>query len=104
MDSQKLLVFDTRTKKWNELAQVGVGYLSWSKDSKYLYFDTFGTQPSVQRIGIRDRVPEKMVSLEDLHRAWGTYGPWFGLAPDDSLLATRDIGSQEVYAIQWPAR
>ena len=102
IDSQKLLLFDTKTRKWNELAQVGVGYLSWSKNSDYLYFDTFGDQPSIDRIGIRDRVLEKVVTLENLHRAWGPYGPWFGLAPDDSLLAAREIGSQEVYAIQWP--
>jgi serine/threonine protein kinase/Tol biopolymer transport system component len=102
MDSQKLLLFDTQTGKWNGLAQVAVGYLCWSKNSKYLYFDTFGTQPSIERIGIHDTVPEKVVGLEDLRRIWGPFGPWFGLGPDDSLLATRDIGSQEVYAVQWP--
>ncbi len=101
-DSQKLLLFDTKTESWAELAQVGVGYLCWSKDSRYLYFDTFGIDPSVDRIGLRDRITEKVVSLNSLHRAWGPYGPWFGLGPDDSMLATRDIGSQEVYAIQWP--
>jgi serine/threonine protein kinase/Tol biopolymer transport system component len=102
IDSQKLLLFDTRSQKWKELAHVGVGYLCWAKDSKYLYFDTFGSSPSIDRIGIFDRALEKVVSLEDLHRVWGPYGPWFGLAPDDSLLVTRDIGSQEVYAIEWP--
>ena len=102
MDSQKLLLFDTRTRKWDELARVGVGYLCWSKDSRYLYFDTFGAEPSIDRIGLREKVPEKVIGLEDLRRTWGPFGPWFGLGPDDSLLATRDIGSQEVYALQWP--
>jgi len=102
MDSQKLLLFDTQAKKWNEMAHIGVGYLCWSKDSKYLYFDTFGAQPSINRIGVHEHVPEKVVSLEGLRRTWGPFGPWFGLGPDDSLLATRDIGSQEVYALQWP--
>ena len=102
MDSQKLLLFDTQTKKWDELARVAVGYLCWSKDSKYLYFDTFGAEPSIDRVGLRSKVLEKVVGLEDLRRTWGPFGPWFGLGPDDSLLATRDIGSQEVYALQWP--
>jgi len=26
---------------------------------------------------------------------------WFGLAPDDSLLPLRDIGSQEIHALGW---
>jgi len=102
VDSQRLLLFDVKTQKWNELAHIGVGYLCWAKDSKHLYFDTFGSSPSIDRIGIFDRALAKVVRLEDLRRAWGSYGPWFGLAPDDSLLATRDIGSQEVYAIEWP--
>ena len=102
MDSQKLLLFDTQTRKWDQLAHVAVGYLCWSKDGKYLYFDTFGAQPSIDRVGLRSKVPEKVVGLEDLRRTWGPFGPWFGLGPDDSLLATRDIGSQEVYALQWP--
>jgi eukaryotic-like serine/threonine-protein kinase len=102
MDSQKLMLFEIVSKKWNELAAVEVGYLSWSKDNKYLYFDTFGTNPSVNRIGVRSRVVEKVVGLQDLHRVWGPYGPWSGLGPDDSILATRDVGSQEVYAVQLP--
>jgi len=102
MDSQKLLLFDTQTKNWDELARVAVGYLCWSRDSKYLYFDTFGSQPSIDRIGVRQKTPEKVVSLEDLRRVWGPFGPWFGLGPDDSLLATRELGSQEIYALDWP--
>lgn len=103
-NSQKLLLFDTKAKQWNELAEAQVGYLSWSTDSSYLYFDTFGAHPAISRIGIRDRQIENVASLENLHRVWGPYGPWSGLAPDDSPLATRDIGSQEIYAIQWPDR
>ena len=102
MDSQKLLLFDTQTKRWDELAHVAVGYLCWSRDSKYLYFDTFGAEPSIDRIGVRQKIPEKVVSFQNLRRTWGPFGPWFGLGPDDSLLATREIGSQEIYAFEWP--
>jgi len=104
MDSQKLMLLDTATHKWSELATVAVGYLNWSGDSKLLYFDSFGAHPSVKRVSIHGGAVEEVLSLEDLHRAWGPFGPWFGLAPDDSPLATRDVGSQELYAIQWPTR
>ena len=101
-DSQKLLLFDTHTKKWVELARLGIGYLNWSRNSKYLYADTFGTAPAFVRIRIPDGSVENVASLKGLRRAWGRYGPWSGLAPDDSLLATRDAGIQEIYAIEWP--
>jgi len=29
----------------------------------------------------------------------GTIVPWLGLAPDDSPLFARDIGTQEIYAL-----
>lgn len=31
-------------------------------------------------------------------------GTWFGIAPDGSVLVTRDIGTQEIYAVdvKWP--
>ena len=62
------------------LAHVAVGYLCWSKDSKYLYFDTFGTQPSIERIGIHDTVPEKVVGLEDSTSRLGSFWAlvWIG--------------------------
>jgi eukaryotic-like serine/threonine-protein kinase len=101
-DSQKLLLFDTLAKKWMELTRIAIGYLNWSRDSTYLYADTFGTDPLIVRIRVPDGTLEKVASLKGLHRAWGVYGPWCGLAPDNSPLVTRDAGIQEIYSIQWP--
>src|SRR5262249_47250753 len=53
-DSQKLLVFDFNTRKWTELLKIPVGYPSWSKDEKYIYFN----QPAgtaMYRVRISDR-------------------------------------------------
>ena len=33
----------------------------------------------------------------------GPYSLWFGLAPDDSLLVVRDVGTHEIYARDWEA-
>ncbi len=99
-DSQQLLLFDTIAKKWVELARIAIGYLNWSRDSTYLYADTFGTDPLIVRIRVRDGTIEKVASLKELHRAWGISGPWSGLAPDNSPLITRDTGIQEIYRIQ----
>jgi hypothetical protein len=34
----------------------------------------------------------------------GGFDSWFGLAPEDSPLVTRDISTQEIYALEmdWP--
>ena len=37
--------------------------------------------------------------MKGFRRAVGTFGPWMGLAPDDSPLVLRDVGAQEIYAL-----
>jgi hypothetical protein len=44
-----------------------------------------------------------LASLKELGRLAGTFGPWTGLALDDSPLALRDIGTEEIYALDWEA-
>jgi serine/threonine protein kinase/Tol biopolymer transport system component len=104
INSPKLLLFDTNTRKWADLARIGAGYLNWSQDSRYLYTDTFGTDSWIVRIRVPEGTLENVVSLKGLRRAWGSYGPWFGLAPDNSPLIVLDKGSQDIYSIQWPGR
>ena len=103
-DSQKLLLFDRASERWTDLANMSIGYPSWSRDGQYLYFDTTLTDdPAFFRIRISDRKLERLVSLKGVRRFWGDLGEWTGLAPDDSPLLVRDISSQEVYALDWQA-
>ncbi len=103
--SSKLVLFDFATRKWTDLAKdISVaGSPTWSRDAKYIYFDTYGKDPAFLRVRISDKKLELVVSLKNLRRAVGTIGPWSGLAPDDSPLLMRDAGGQEVYALDWEA-
>jgi hypothetical protein len=44
-----------------------------------------------------------VVSTRELRTAGGVFSSWYGLAADDSPLAVRDTGSQEIYALDWQA-
>ena len=60
---------------------------------------------SVPRIRLPDRKLETLVSLKDFRVVDDPENsPSLYAAPDDSILVTRDVGSQEVYAItvKWP--
>jgi Tol biopolymer transport system component/DNA-binding winged helix-turn-helix (wHTH) protein len=103
-DSLKLMLFDRVSQQWQELVSLPIGYPSWSRDGQYLYFDTTLTgDAAFFRVRISDRKLERLLSLKGVRRYWGEFGPWTGLAPDDSPLVARDTSSQEIYALDWQA-
>jgi len=98
---ETLLVFDFASRKWTELGRIRVGFPSWSRDSKYVYFDSPEGEPAFYRVRVADHKLERLFSLKNVRLA-GAAG-WTGLAPDDSPLLLRDVGSQEIYALDWEA-
>jgi Tol biopolymer transport system component/predicted Ser/Thr protein kinase len=100
----KLMLFDFTTQKWAELADRDVYYPTWSHDGEYIYFDTpLRDNPAVFRVKVSSHKVEQLVSLKDFRLAGGLIGAWFGLAPDDSPLLVRNVGTQEIYALDWDA-
>ena len=104
VDAQRLMLFDIKKQSWQELAKPDVGSANWSANGKYLYFDTgMGKDQAIFRVRIADGKLERVVTLKEFRRAMGGFGPWSGLTPDDSPLLMRNVGSQEVYALDWEA-
>jgi Tol biopolymer transport system component len=99
-NKQNLRLFDFTGKKWVELGGVLPGYPSWARDSKSVYFDSLaGGNNVIMKVRISDRTLEQVANLKGLRRAWGPFGQWFGLAPDGSPIVLRDVGAQEIYAL-----
>jgi hypothetical protein len=76
-----------------------------SPDYKYVYYTTGGADPQALRVRLSDRKVEVITSLKDLPRTTGPDGnTQIGVAPDGSPVFTRDIGTQEIYAlsVKWP--
>jgi Tol biopolymer transport system component/predicted Ser/Thr protein kinase len=94
-----LMLFDFKTQKWAELAGIPVAYPNWSRDGNYIHFHSFGSDTALYRVRVSDHKLEKIVSLKGIRLTIGTFGTWCGLAPDDSPLILRDVGSQEIYAL-----
>jgi eukaryotic-like serine/threonine-protein kinase len=99
-DSLSLMLFDFQTQKWSQLAKVRAGFPNWSSDGQYVYFLRWLDNPAVLRIRITDRVIEEVLDLANLPTT-GNIGPWLGLGPDNSLLILKDIGTQDVYSLDW---
>jgi Tol biopolymer transport system component/DNA-binding winged helix-turn-helix (wHTH) protein len=101
-DSKSLMLFDVATQRWTELIKMAIGYPSWSRNGQYIYFDNiFSDDPAFYRVRISDHKVERVAGISSVRRFWGPLGEWAGLAPDDSLLLTRDASNEEIYAIDW---
>jgi eukaryotic-like serine/threonine-protein kinase len=105
-DSAKFLTYDLRTQKWTDLVTVGVDR-AWqvSPDGKYVYYETGGEEPKAWRLRFADRKIEMLTSMKEASRARDL--GWVGdidAAPDGSPIFTRDLGTQEIYAlnVRWP--
>jgi serine/threonine protein kinase/Tol biopolymer transport system component len=102
-DSHKLMLLDLKTGQWSELSNGRIlNYPNWSRDGKFVYFeDIGGGGPEIARVSITDRKREQIVSLRNVPRVnLQSNQPWNGLAPDNSPLIMRDVGSREVYSLE----
>jgi hypothetical protein len=97
------MLYDVKRQSWREakLDLTLVGYLSWSRDSAYLYFDTvLSGKNGFFRLRIPDGKLEKVADLSKIRQYRAQFGPgsWTGLAPGNIPLVPRDISTQEIYA------
>jgi eukaryotic-like serine/threonine-protein kinase len=99
----KLQLYDFKTGRWAipDLPITSFGYLAWSRDSTYVYFDTVLSNDSGYfRLRVKDLKLEKLIDLKKTRLFLGQFGPtpWTGIGPGDVPLFPRDISTQEIYA------
>jgi len=101
-DSKKLLLYDFKTQEWTDwIDEPGaIGFPTWSRDGKYVYYDNTSTENSAfLRVNVGQTRSELLIDLKDMRR-YGKYGwAWSGLAPDDSPLLVRDLSTDEIYSL-----
>ena len=108
-DLSTLMLYDFRTQKWSKWVteRGNIIYPSWTKDSAYIYFDNVLIEhPTARRVKVGANQSEELFSLSALPRFQGmVFGQgmapdfWGGLAPDNSRLYSRDLSTQEIYAL-----
>jgi len=96
-DSKKLVLYDFRTHRWSDWIK-GMGLVGtpvWSRDGEYLYFDNIsGEHPGYRRVRVGETHSDFLVDLKKLHRSW-----WSGITPQGDPIFSRDISSDEIYAL-----
>ncbi len=108
-DRTKLAVFDLKTQKWSDLVSFtkpGI-VVNWAHtpDYRFVHYTTGGAESQAFRVRLADHKVEALTSLKDLARATTAGGQTqISVAPDGSPVFTRDIGTEEIYAltVKWP--
>ena len=108
-DHTRLMVFDLKTQKWSDLVSVTKPgtVVNWAHtpDYRYVHYTTGGPEPQAFRVRLADHKVEALANLKDLPRATTAGGQTqVSVAPDGSPVFTRDIGTEEIYAltVKWP--
>jgi Tol biopolymer transport system component len=102
-DSMNLKIFGLESQQWSELGRKDtlgtVGFPSWSRDSKSIYFLRIAANgdKGIFRIPAGGGDPERVASLKSIDL--GGWWSWVGLDPDDTPLVLRDTGSNDIYAL-----
>jgi serine/threonine protein kinase/Tol biopolymer transport system component len=102
-DGNKLMLYAVKDQKWRqlEIKLDSFGYLAWSHDSAYVYFDTvLRSDSGYYRVRISDAKLEKLADFRKIRTFPDQFGPgtWTGLGPGDVSVLPRDISTQEIYA------
>lgn len=96
-----LKVLDIATQRWSNLPEnKSVDYPAWSSDSKYIYFMRLENgDRGVYRIRATGGKAERVADLKDWHITGYGWYYWMALDSTDAPLLLRDVGSDEIYAL-----
>jgi hypothetical protein len=95
------MLLDVGKQTWSEnAAPKECWFQRWTRDSKSFYC-LEGTSEAIHRVDVATNKSEKIVSLKDYRITGNSYTNWLSVSPDGSPLVLNDVGTQEIYALEW---
>jgi len=96
---RSLKIFDLVTHRaWVLRLAIFASSHVWSRDGRFIYFESVSDPKGVFRIPLKGGKPELVVDLKDFN-SWGSGVFWMGLDPTDKPLMLRYTGSDDIYAL-----
>jgi len=108
-DDDHFYAFDLKDKKWNRIGESSF-YLNWTASPDGKFLNVLNSTQKVQRIRADNFKLEEVATTGDLRLinddtlGQASLSAWIGVAADGSPTLTRDVGSDEIYAldVKWP--
>jgi len=103
-EGPQLRIFDVKTQKWRGLPTNGLAlFPTFSRDSQYIYFLRSGSDQGIFRIDVNRVNLEKFADMSSFHFT-GFWGYSITLDPTDAPIVTRDVGTEDIYALTLEAK
>ncbi len=98
---ERVMLYNFQTHQWKEIAHGdSLSALIWSPDAQYMYFeDILGPHEPVYRIRPRGGPTERVTDFENVLGSGAIRCQFAGFAPDGSLLAIINRGSNDIYEL-----
>jgi len=100
-DTQNLLIYNFISRTWRNVLNQRVVYPIWSRDGRWIYCAlTSPKSSSLIRIARDTLRVEPILDIAKIGTP-SSYGRWFSLLPDGSLMALRDHSVNDFYMFRW---
>jgi Tol biopolymer transport system component/DNA-binding winged helix-turn-helix (wHTH) protein len=105
LDQSTLMLFDTGTHKWRQLARENIADPVWSHDGKAVFFHDFAQDGEpIYKLTIADGRLERIADLRDLRSGDFVDYRFAGLAPGDVPLVNARMSTANIYSAALPER
>ena len=105
LDQTKLMLFDTATRKWRQLAQESIADPVWSGDGKAIFFHDFAQDGEpIYRFSVGDGHLQRIADLRDLRSGDFVDYRFAGLAPGNIPLVNARMSTANIYSVALPER
>ena len=94
------MLFDFAARKWTEFSRGTFNNPVWSKDGRYLYYQSYDEGSPIRRVQISSGHIDEIVDFKDLPP--GATVSYWGLAADDSPIVSFHSLTADVYSVPWP--
>ena len=102
LNQRKLMLFDIASKRWAELASGTFNNPVWSKDGKYIYYQSYDEGRPIRRIQVAGARIEEITNFRDLQPG-ATIGYW-GITSDDAPIVSFHFPTADIYSVEWTHR
>jgi Tol biopolymer transport system component/DNA-binding winged helix-turn-helix (wHTH) protein len=102
LDQRKLMLYDTAARKWSVLAVGTFNNPVWSKDSKFVYYQSYDEGNPICRIQVASGRVEEITDFGDLQPG-ATVGYW-GIGLEDAPIVSFHFLTADIYSVDWTHR